>query len=116
MSNLLNDPASLDELHPHLLFRAEAGQAHFATWRLADGQEALAIFTTADAAGKYQAELPARTDHKDFQPPREKLLTIFGDCLAAGIRIAALDPLAGGARTLFDLSQVVAAAGQQAAD
>jgi hypothetical protein len=116
MSKVLLDPASPDELHPHLLYRAEGREAHFATWRLADGHESLAVFSTALTAGKYQAELPSGAAYTLFQPPRDKLLTIFGDCLAAGIRIAALDPLAGGARTLFDLAQVVAAAQQQAAD
>ncbi|HEX5104947.1 MAG TPA: hypothetical protein VFV87_14100, partial [Pirellulaceae bacterium] len=95
------------------LYRQAGGQAEFATWRLESGQESLAIFATAEAAGKYQAELPAAVEYTLFQPPRDKLLAIFESCLATGIRTAALDPLAGGARTLFDLAQVIASARQQ---
>jgi hypothetical protein len=102
------EPTSTDELHPHLLYRTSGGQAEFATWRLNEGQEALALFTTAEAAGKYQAELG--TAYALFQPPRDKLVAIFQACLAADIRLAALDPSGGGARTLFDLAQIVAAA------
>jgi hypothetical protein len=103
-----------DELHPHLLYRVEAGIAEFSTWRLEGGQEALALFTTAEAAEKYRAELVPASAYALLQPPREKLVTIFESCLAAGIRIAVLDPLGGGGRTLFDIAQVLQAAKNQA--
>ena len=104
------EPMSAAELHPHLLYRTIGGQAEFATWRLEQGNEAVALFSTVEAAGKYQAELPAGSSYALFQPPRDKLLSIFQACLAANIRIAALDPSASGARTLFDLIQILAAA------
>lgn len=110
MSTIQPGPPSSDELHPHLLYRTAGGQAEFATWRLEGSQEALALFTTAEAASKYQAELPAPAAYTLFQPPRDRLVTIFQACLAANMRIAALDPQVGGARTLFDLAQIVAAA------
>ena len=103
-------PSGAEELTPHLLYRTSAGRAEFATWRLAEGHEALVLFSTAEAASKYQAELPSEASYTLFQPPRDKLLAIFDASLAAGIRVAALDPLAGGARMLFDLGQIVAAA------
>lgn len=106
---LAHDPSGHDELHPQLLYRTEDGQARFATWALAGGQESLAIFTTIDTAEKYRAELPAGDGWTTFQPPRDKLLTILEACQASGIRHAALDPLGGAARTLFDISQVLAA-------
>jgi hypothetical protein len=109
MSLLQPQPASPDELHPHLLYRTAGGQAEFATWRLNEGHEALALFSTADAATRYQSEL-AGAAYTLFQPPRDKLLAIFQACLAANIRLAALDPSASGARTLFDLAQILAAA------
>jgi hypothetical protein len=114
MSTLPTDSLTQDELHPHLLYRTAGGQAEFATWRLEAGQEALALFTTAETADKYLPELPAAASYTLFQPPRDKLVAIFQACLAANIRIAALDPQAGGARTLFDLAQIVAAADQAA--
>jgi hypothetical protein len=103
-------PGGAEELTPHLLYRTSTDRAEFATWRLAEGHEALVLFSTAEAARKYQAELPAAASYTLFQPPRDKLIAIFDASLAAGIRVAALDPLTGGARTLFDLGQIVAAA------
>jgi hypothetical protein len=114
MSTIQSGPPSPEELHPHLLYRTAGGQAEFATWRLEGGQEALALFTTAETAGKYQLELSAAGAYSVFQPPRAKLVAIFQACLAANIRIAALDPQTGGARTLFDLAQIVAAAAEAA--
>jgi hypothetical protein len=107
--------AALDELHPHLLYCSDAGSAALATWRLKGGQESLAIFTTAEAAGKYQAELEDSSRWTIYQPPRDKLAVILESSLSCGIRIAALDPAGGSARTLFDLVQVAAAARQHAA-
>lgn len=107
-------PDSPDELHPHLLYRTDSGSAAFATWRLEGGPEALALFTTADAALKYQAELADPGSWTLYQPPRDRLVSIFDACLKADIRQAALDPLVGGARTLFDIGQIVAAAKRQA--
>jgi hypothetical protein len=109
MSSSEPAPKSPDELHPHLLYRTTGGQAEFATWRLDSGQEAVAIFTTPEAAARYQAEI-APANYTLFQPPRDKLVAIFQACVAANIRLAALDPSGGGARTLFDLAQIVAAA------
>ena len=107
-------PGATDELHPHLLFRTRAEEAEFATWQLDGGPQSLAIFTTAETAGKYQSELADSESWQVFQPPRDKLIVIFESCLAAGIGIAVLDPLDGGGRTLFDLAQVLQAAKNQA--
>ena len=86
---------STDELHPHLLYRTGDGQAAFTTWRLADGPEALALFSTAAKAEQYRSELAESSQWSCYQPPRDKLITIFEASLAAGIRSAALDPLTG---------------------
>jgi len=102
-------PAS-SELHPHLLYREDAGQARFATWELADGHEALALFTTADAAAAYRADLGEPASWNDYEPQRDTLIEILAACRAAGILYAALDPIGGSARTLFDIPKVLAAA------
>jgi hypothetical protein len=99
-----------EELQPHLLYRPDASQAHFATWRLDSGQEALALFATADAATKYRNHLPEADAWQLFQPPRETLLEILATCLGIKIEFAVLNPSADGALTLFDLAQVVSAA------
>ena len=102
-------PAS-SELHPHLLYREDAGQARFATWGLTDGHEALALFTTAQTAEQYRVELGDPAAWTDYEPPRETLMEVFAACRAAGILYAALDPVGGSARTLFDIPKVLAAA------
>ena len=101
---------SSTELHPHLLYREDAGQARFATWGLTDGHEALALFTTADSANKYRADLGDPAAWTSYEPPRDTLIEILAACRAAGILYAALDPIGGNARTLFDIPKVLAAA------
>src|SRR6476661_463840 len=98
------------ELHPHLVYRIDGDQARFATWRLTQGHEALAIFTTTEAAAKYLAELGSSAGWTVFEPPREKLIDVLFGCREAGILYAALDPLGGNAKTLFDIPQVLLAA------
>jgi hypothetical protein len=103
----MSDPS---ELHPQLLYRIDGDQARFATWQLTDGHEALALFTTPDAANKYSADLIPPQDWTVFQPPRDKLIEILQACRSAGILYAALDPLGGSAKTMFDIPRVLAAA------
>lgn len=100
------------DLHPHLLYRIEGAQARFATWKLETGHEALALFTTNETAVAFQAELEA-ADWKVFQPPRDRLVQVLQSCKQIGIAYAALDPLAGRAKTLFDIPRVLAAAATQ---
>jgi hypothetical protein len=99
------------ELEPQLLYRVDGSEARFATWRLTDGHEALALFTTADRAAIYQSELADGPSWSAYQPPRDTLIEILHACSAAGILYAALDPLDGNARTLFDIPQVLVAVG-----
>ena len=101
------------DLLPQLLYRVEHEQARFATWRMTDGHEAIAIFTTGDAATKYCAVLTDAFGWTIYQPPRDKLIEIFRGCRSAGILYAALDPLDGNAKTLFDIPRVLAAADER---
>jgi hypothetical protein len=104
------DLTSTPDLVPHLLYHVEADQGRFATWRLNEGHEALAIFTTAETANNYLRELSAEADWIVYQPPRDKLIEILQACRSTGILYAALDPLVGTAKTLFDIPRVLAAA------
>lgn len=103
---------SASELHPHLLYREEAGRARFATWQVTDGHEALALFTTQAAAAEYGGDLAEPAAWTSYEPPRDKLIEILAACRAAGILYAALDPIGGKAKTLFDIPKVLAAAQQ----
>jgi len=98
------------ELHPHLSYRSEDEQARFAMWRLQEGHEALALFTTREAAAAYLLELERSVGWTVYEPPREKLINILRGCKEAGILYATLDPLGGCAKTLFDIPRVLAAA------
>jgi hypothetical protein len=106
-------PETTAELRPHLLYRIDGDQARFATWGLTDGHEALAIFTAPEAAEKYRGDLAEPAAWTMFQPPREKLIKILAACRDSGILYAALDPLGGNAKTLFDIPQVLAAVDAQ---
>jgi hypothetical protein len=99
------------ELHPHLLYRIDGDQARFATWRLTDGHEALALFTTSDAAENYRGGLADALGWKLYQPPRDKMIEVLQACRTTGILYAALDPVDGNAKTLFDIPRVLEAAG-----
>ncbi|MGC4097833.1 MAG: hypothetical protein QM706_12015 [Nitrospira sp.] len=102
------------ELKPHLLYQADGEQARFATWSLTDGHESLALFTTLAAAEKYRGDLAEPERWTTYQPPRESLLEILNACRGAGILYAALDPIGGEAKTLFDIPRVLATVKTQA--
>ena len=108
MSNLPQTPPL--ELHPQLLYCIDGETARFATWELTDGHEALALFTTVEAATKYRGDLAEAAAWNIYQPPRDKLIEVLQACRNAGILYAALDPVGGSAKTLFDIPQVLAAA------
>jgi hypothetical protein len=98
------------ELHPNLLYRIDGDQARFATWRLNEGHESLALFTTRETAERYASEVESAPGWTIYEPPREKLIEILRGCREAGILYAALDPVNGSAKTLFDIPQVLMAA------
>jgi hypothetical protein len=77
---------------------------------LAEGHESLALFTTEEAAGEYRKNLGESSGWIIYQPPRDKLIDILRACRDTGILYAALDPLAGSAKTLFDIPKVLAGA------
>jgi hypothetical protein len=80
---------------------------------MTEGHEALAIFTSADSATAYRAALSDAEGWTIYQPPREKFIDILAACRATGILYAALDPVGGTAKTLFDIPQVLRAAGAE---
>ena len=99
--------ASPTDLSPHLLYSIDADQARFATWRLAEGHETLALFTTEAAAKSYSQGLKEPTAWIAYQPDSDKLLKILQACRQSGILYAALDPSSGRAKTLFDIPRVL---------
>jgi hypothetical protein len=102
--------AAANNLIPRLLYRIDGNAARFATWRLAEGHETLVLFTTGEAAEKYRGTLDDAASWTVFQPPRDKLIDILQTCRSIGIFYAALDPLNGSAKTLFDIPRVLVSA------
>src|SRR5438477_12587895 len=98
---------ALEDLRPQLLFHAVGAAAHFATWRLAEGHESLALFTSIDSAEKYRASLPEPAEWRLLEPARDKLIEILQACRAAGIVYASLDPIDGSARPLLHFPKVL---------
>lgn len=77
---------------------------------MTEGHEALAMFTNVDAAAAYRAALSSADGWTVYQPPREKLIEVLAASRDAGILYAALDPLCGTAKTIFDIPRVLASA------
>jgi len=100
-------PATATDFSPHLLYYLDTDQARFATWRLAEGHETLALFTSEESAKKYALELTEPAHWLVHQPCRDKLLTILHACRSTGILYAALDPQSGSAKTLFDIPRIL---------
>ena len=113
---MLTESTSAQDLHPHLLYRRDGQEARFATWRIAEGHETLALFTTEESAKKYTQELTESSHWLMFQPTRDKLLDILHACRSAGILYASLDPSGGSAKTLFDIPRVIASASLASTD
>lgn len=77
---------------------------------MTEGHEALAIFTSAETAAAYESELSDSAGWTAFQPTREKFIDVLQASRQAGLLYAALDPVGGVAKTLFDIPRVLAAA------
>ncbi len=95
------------DLHPLILYRRDGQVARFATWRIAEGHETLALFTSEEAAKKYGEELVEPAQWLVYLPSRDKLLDILQACRGSGILYAALDPASGSAKTLFDIPRIL---------
>ncbi len=100
-------PTLRDEIQPYIVFRINAGQAECATWQIAGGEKALAIFLTKEAATAYGASLGP--GWRVARPPRDGLLELLRTSSAAGISFAALDPDRDKAKRVFDLREILAA-------
>lgn len=106
-------PLSLSmELEPYLLCRTQQQRLQCATWQLADGQKALALFQGLDEARRYAQAAALDDTWKLFRPDRWQLRVVLEHCVADEVWFAVLDPEAASARRIFDLRQVLAAAGR----
>jgi hypothetical protein len=102
-----------DELEPYVIYRLDQQQASFATWRLEQGHEALALFLSAESAAAYQAAAQLNADWTIMRAGREQLIQILSGCQQSDIRFAVLDPNSQQAKRIFDIPKVLEEARRQ---
>jgi hypothetical protein len=101
------------ELQPYVVYRLRDGEIECAVWQLQEGPKALALFLSGDAATAYRDNAHGEPAWRVFRPAREGLLQLLRACYEAGIRHAVLDPDREKAKLIFDLHEILAAAGGQ---
>jgi hypothetical protein len=103
------------EIEPYFVYRFVGSNVEFAMWRLTDGQRALALFQTAEAAHAYRAAVPLGDEWLVLRPKRPALLELLRATHQAGVRFAVLDPDREKAKSVFDLTAIVEASGSEEA-
>lgn len=98
---------------PVLLLKRADGAAQCATWRLASGEEAVALFLDAAAADAYRTAAGLDAAWQSEQLPPQPLAALLEWAMGQGISHAVLNPTGERALRLFALEPVVAAARQQ---
>jgi hypothetical protein len=101
-----------DEIQPYVVYRIDGGQMECALWQFRDGQKALALFLSGDAATSYRECANLGPDWKIFCPARDALLQLLKGCIQAGIVHAVLDPGLESAKRVFDIRAILSAAGE----
>jgi len=100
-----------DELSPYLLVRVRDGHAEFARWRVKEGQDALALFLSADGAAAYAKVAVSGTGWQVVRPPRTSVLEVLRACYGAGVTLAVLDPDGQQAKRVFPIGEILLVVG-----
>jgi len=101
-----------DEIQPYVVYRIEGEQMECALWQFTDGQKALAIFLSGDAATTYKAAAKLGAEWKIFCPAKDTLLRLLKECHEAGIHYALLDPDLEKAKRIFNIREILNAVGK----
>ncbi len=101
-----------DEIQPFVVYRIDGDQMECALWQLKDGQMALALFLSGDAATTYRASANLGAEWKIFCPAKNALLQMLKECQGAGIRYAVLDPDFEKAKRIFSIHEILNVAGE----
>ncbi len=101
-----------DEIQPYVVYRIDGEQMECALWQFKDGQKALALFLSGDAAMSYRESANLGTEWKIFSPAREPLMQMLKGCHEAGIGYAVLDPDLEKAKRIFIIQDILNAAGE----
>jgi len=106
------DMPNSQELEPHVIYLNDPVQPRCATWRLSQGHEALALFTSSEAASAYQTA-HLNGNWQVFRPGRTALLSLLRASEAQGVLYAVLDPAGETARRIFDVPLVLQNASEE---
>jgi hypothetical protein len=101
-----------DEIQPYVVYRIDGGQMECALWQFQDGQKALALFLSGDAATSYREYANLGAEWKLFCPAKEALLQLLKGCFQVGIGYAVLDPDLEKAKRVFDIRAILSAVGE----
>ena len=101
-----------DEIQPYVVYRIDGDQMECALWQFKDGQKALALFLSGDAATSYRESANLGAAWKIFCPAKEALLQMLKGCNDAGIDFAVLDPDLEKAKRIFNIHEILKAAGE----
>jgi len=101
-----------DEIQPYVVYRIDGEQMECALWQFKDGQKALALFLSGDAATSYRASANLGAEWKMFCPAKETLLKMLKECHEAGIGYAVLDPDLEKAKRIFNIQEILSAVGE----
>ena len=98
-----------DEIQPYVVYRIEDDQMECALWQFKDGQKALALFLSGDAATSFKESAKLGAAWKIFCPAKEALLQMLRGCHEAGIGYAVLDPDLEKAKRIFNIHEILKA-------
>ncbi len=101
-----------DEIQPYVVYRIEDDQMECALWQFQDGQKALALFLSGDAATSFKESAKLGPAWKIFCPAKDALLQMLKGCNDAGIGYAVLDPDLEKAKRIFHIHKILHAAGE----
>ena len=100
-----------DEIQPYVVYRIDGDQMECALWQFKDGQKALALFLSGDAATTYRGAANLGEEWKIFCPAKDALLQMLKGCREAGIGYAVLDPDLEKAKRIFNIRDILSAVG-----
>lgn len=101
-----------DEILPYVVYRIDGPQMECALWQFKDGQKAIALFLSGDAATSFKESAHLGAGWQIFCPSREALLEMFRCCAQDGIEFAVLDPDLVKAKRIFDIRKILTAVGE----
>jgi hypothetical protein len=96
-----------EEIKPYVVYRIDGDQMECALWQLQDGQKALALFLSGDAATSYREFTHLGPEWKLFSPAKEALHEMLKSCFQAGIAYAVLDPDLEKAKRIFSIKEIL---------